>query len=60
LIVANSATEAGAGFGHDTNRVTIIGKDGRAESLELMSKEAVAGEILDRVEKLAAGGQRGR
>jgi phosphopantothenoylcysteine decarboxylase/phosphopantothenate--cysteine ligase len=52
LIVANSAREAGAGFGHDTNRVTIIPARGEAEALPLMSKDDVADAILDRVEAL--------
>lgn len=52
LIVANSAREAGAGFGYDTNRVTIIGKDGGAEELALLPKTVVADAILDRIEGL--------
>ena len=52
LIVVNDATEAGAGFGVDTNRVTLIGRDGKAEALPLLSKYDVADAILDRVEQL--------
>lgn len=52
LIIVNDATEAGAGFGVDTNRVTLIGRDGNAEALPLMSKSDVAEAILDRVEQL--------
>jgi phosphopantothenoylcysteine decarboxylase/phosphopantothenate--cysteine ligase len=52
LIVANSAREAGAGFGYDTNRVTIIAKDGVPDALPLLPKDAVADAILDRVEAL--------
>lgn len=52
MIVANSLRTAGAGFGVDTNVVTLITADG-AEELPLMSKEEVAGKILDRIgEKL--------
>ena len=47
LIVANSLKEAGAGFGVDTNRITLISPD-RTEELELMSKEAAGHRILDR------------
>ena len=47
MIVANNLMEQGAGFGTDTNRVTLITKHG-AERLELMSKEEVAREIVDR------------
>lgn len=57
LIVVNDATEAGAGFGVDTNRVTLIGRNGETESLPLQSKADVADAILDRVERL---GTRGR
>lgn len=52
LIIVNDATEAGAGFGVDTNRVTVIGRDGKTEALPLMSKSDVADAILDRVERL--------
>jgi phosphopantothenoylcysteine decarboxylase/phosphopantothenate--cysteine ligase len=52
LIVVNDAREKGAGFGVDTNRVTLLGRDGTEESLALLSKDEVADEILDRVEKL--------
>ena len=55
LIVANDAMEPGAGFSVDTNRVTIIGKNGTREDLPLLPKTAVAEEILDRVERLRAG-----
>lgn len=49
LIVLNHADEEGAGFEVETNRVTLIGKSGAAESLPLMSKEDVAERILDRI-----------
>lgn len=52
LIVVNDATEPGAGFAVDTNRVTLIGRDGRQEHLPLMDKRDVADAILDRVEGL--------
>lgn len=54
LIVANDATEPGAGFSVDTNRVTLISRDGTREDLPLMAKIAVADEILNRVEQLRA------
>ncbi|HEX6751071.1 MAG TPA: bifunctional phosphopantothenoylcysteine decarboxylase/phosphopantothenate--cysteine ligase CoaBC [Longimicrobium sp.] len=52
LLVVNDAREPGAGFEVATNRVTLLqpGRDG--EELPLMSKAAVADEILDRVEAL--------
>lgn len=52
MVVANDATEPGAGFSVPTNRVTFIHADGREEALPLLPKEEVADEILDRVESL--------
>ncbi len=52
LICANDVTEPGSGFGTDTNRVTLIGRNGWREDLPVMAKEAVADRILDRVEQL--------
>lgn len=52
LVVVNDATEQGAGFGVDTNRVTLISRDGKTEALPLLSKVDVADAILDRVEQL--------
>ncbi|MDO8432927.1 MAG: bifunctional phosphopantothenoylcysteine decarboxylase/phosphopantothenate--cysteine ligase CoaBC [Candidatus Binatus sp.] len=54
LIVANDVTQEGAGFGVDTNIVTLIGADGRAESHPQLSKDAVADLILDRIAALRA------
>ena len=48
MICANSLKCAGAGFGTDTNIVTLITKNSE-ESLELMSKEQVAHKILDKL-----------
>lgn len=55
LLVANDATEPGAGFGVSTNRVTLLVPGGANEVLPLMSKDAVADEILDRVRGIIAG-----
>lgn len=55
LIVVNDATEEGAGFAVDTNRVTLLDRDGNQEALPLLSKSEVADRILDRVEKLRHG-----
>ena len=49
MIVLNDALEPDAGFGVDTNRVTIISRDGSAEEFPLMLKREVADIILDRV-----------
>lgn len=48
MIVANNLKVEGAGFGTDTNIVTILTKDGE-ESWELMKKEEVAHRILDKI-----------
>jgi len=48
MIVANNLKVAGAGFGTDTNVVTVITKDG-IEELELMSKSEVAHQLLNRI-----------
>ncbi len=55
MIVINDALEEGAGFGVDTNRVTIIARGQEPERLPLMSKTAVADAILDRVGPLLRG-----
>ena len=55
LVVVNDATEPGAGFGVDTNRVTIISRNGEEVALPLMDKRDVADAILDRVEVLRRG-----
>ncbi|MFH0941418.1 MAG: phosphopantothenoylcysteine decarboxylase [Chloroflexota bacterium] len=49
IIVANDITEPASTFGADTNKVTIIGRDGREESLPVLPKPVVADKILDRV-----------
>jgi phosphopantothenoylcysteine decarboxylase/phosphopantothenate--cysteine ligase len=51
IVVLNDAKEPGAGFSVDTNRVTVITRDGKQEDLELMSKVDLAEILLDRVEK---------
>ena len=52
LLVANDVTEAGAGFSVDTNIVRLLYRGGRVEEPGIMSKEAVANLILDRVAAL--------
>jgi phosphopantothenoylcysteine decarboxylase/phosphopantothenate--cysteine ligase len=54
FIVVNSALEEGSGFGTDTNRVTILSRNGN-EPLPLMKKSELAEVILDRVERLIDG-----
>lgn len=55
LIVLNDATDPEAGFGVDTNRVTLIDKRGKEEPLALMSKTDLADVLLDRVEERLNG-----
>ncbi len=52
LIVANDITEPGVGFGADTNRVTLISRDGGIEALPLLAKREVADRVLDAVVKM--------
>ena len=52
LIVANDISATDAGFGAQTNRVTLLFADGRKESLPLMDKIEVADVILQSVAKL--------
>jgi phosphopantothenoylcysteine decarboxylase/phosphopantothenate--cysteine ligase len=51
LIVANDVSRSDAGFDVETNAVTIIGHAG-PETVPLQSKNRVAAEVLDRVERL--------
>jgi phosphopantothenoylcysteine decarboxylase/phosphopantothenate--cysteine ligase len=59
IIVANDVSEAGSGFGTDTNRITIIGKDGSIENLGLLTKKEVAGRILEKLAELLSKEDRG-
>jgi phosphopantothenoylcysteine decarboxylase/phosphopantothenate--cysteine ligase len=52
FIVANDITAKDSGFGADTNRVTIIDRKGKIDSLPLLAKREVAERVLDRVAKL--------
>lgn len=52
LIVANDISDENSGFGTDTNRVTLIGKDGEPDNLPVLSKREVADRILNRILKL--------
>jgi phosphopantothenoylcysteine decarboxylase/phosphopantothenate--cysteine ligase len=47
LIVLNSMKDAGAGFGHDTNKVTIIEKDHTIHQIPLKDKRAIAKDITE-------------
>lgn len=52
LIVLNSLRNQGAGFGHDTNQISIIQKDGSIVDFNLKSKQDVAEDIIDAIIKV--------
>jgi len=54
LMVANDITAKESGFAVDTNKVTLIDRDGKIESLPLLTKREVADRILDKVVGLLA------
>ncbi len=47
MIVLNSLNDTGAGFGHDTNKITIFDKGGQEFNFDTKSKIAVAKDIVD-------------
>jgi len=49
MIILNSLGDEGAGFGYDTNRVTIIDRNNNIDKFELKSKGEVASDILRRI-----------
>jgi phosphopantothenoylcysteine decarboxylase/phosphopantothenate--cysteine ligase len=49
LIVANDPLEEGAGFEHDTNRVLVLGPGGERREFPLMTKEELAGRLVEYV-----------
>ena len=51
FIVLNSLKEEGAGFKHDTNKITIIDSDNNIKEFELKSKTAVAKDIINEIVK---------
>jgi phosphopantothenoylcysteine decarboxylase/phosphopantothenate--cysteine ligase len=52
LIVLNSMQDSGAGFGYDTNKITIFSKKGDEFSFETKTKEEVAKDIVDTLIRL--------
>ncbi|MCC6153924.1 MAG: bifunctional 4'-phosphopantothenoylcysteine decarboxylase/phosphopantothenoylcysteine synthetase, partial [Candidatus Hydrogenedentes bacterium] len=52
LIVANEVNTDASGFGKDTSKAALIGRDGKVDDLPLLTKEEVAERILDRVAAL--------
>ncbi|XWN51748.1 bifunctional phosphopantothenoylcysteine decarboxylase/phosphopantothenate--cysteine ligase CoaBC [Anoxybacillus flavithermus] len=55
MIVANNVVQEGAGFGTDTNIVTLFKRDGTVKSLPLLPKSEVAKEILREVHREIEG-----
>lgn len=49
MIVLNSLQDSGAGFGHDTNKISIIDKANNIEHFELKTKTEVAKDIVDAI-----------
>lgn len=47
LVILNSLKDEGAGFGHDTNKITIITKEGKVQPFGLKTKEEVAKDIVE-------------
>lgn len=52
FIVLNSLNDAEAGFGYDTNKVTVLHRDGIRKSYPLKTKKQVAEDIVDEIETL--------
>ena len=52
MIVLNSLQDSGAGFGFDTNKITIIDSSNNIDKFELKSKEEVASDIFNKIEGL--------
>jgi phosphopantothenoylcysteine decarboxylase/phosphopantothenate--cysteine ligase len=50
LIVANDVSAPDSGFGADTNRVTLLDREGHVDALPLLSKAEVAARVWERVE----------
>ncbi|MDD3969352.1 MAG: phosphopantothenoylcysteine decarboxylase, partial [Proteiniphilum sp.] len=47
FIVLNSLRDKGAGFEHDTNKVTILSRNGGKQSFDLQTKRETAKDIID-------------
>ena len=47
FIVLNSLNDPGAGFAYDTNKITVIDREGLIRHFELKNKDDVAQDILD-------------
>jgi phosphopantothenoylcysteine decarboxylase/phosphopantothenate--cysteine ligase len=54
LLVANDISRSDAGFGVDTNAVYFVTPTGQVEEIPLLSKDEIASQLLDRVQKLCS------
>ena len=52
MIVANDISGVDTGFASSTNAVTLIGRDGSEQAIELAPKREIAEAILDRMQNL--------
>ena len=52
FIVLNSLRDKGAGFNHDTNKITILRRSGEVKEFDLKSKTAVAADIVNEIREL--------
>ena len=52
LIVANDITVKDSGFCSDTNKATVLDRNGRIEEMSLLSKKELANKILDKIQKI--------
>lgn len=52
LIVLNSLNDKGAGFGHDTNKITIINKKHQVKQYDLKQKQEVAVDIVTAIKEI--------
>jgi phosphopantothenoylcysteine decarboxylase/phosphopantothenate--cysteine ligase len=55
FIVLNSLNDQGAGFGFDTNKITIISKSGESVPFQLKPKDQVAADIVDVIYSYQSG-----
>ncbi len=53
FIVLNSLQDAGAGFGHDTNKITILRRNGLQTAFALQTKTEAAQDIVEEIARLA-------
>jgi len=49
MIVLNSLRDSGAGFGYDTNKVTLLLRNGETKTFQTKSKNEVAADIIDTI-----------